>query len=285
MANLSPAQAAAEALWRSPPNLLRAYAKFSHGQLHYRIARPEKPSGVPLMLFHQTGSSGRCYERFIAEMGTDRIAIAVDTPGFGASDPLPFAPSIADFATVMGELIDHLGLPEVDVIGDHTGSKTALEIGIQRPKQVRRVVMNAAAIMDDADIKRLSSQDHAIHNVSTDGEHIMTRWRSMVKHLGGHSLTLGEMEFIEGLRPGPFTWHGHNASFPYPVAEKLPQLTQPVLVLRAKDDLWGPTGRAQRFIRNGKVVELPEYGREMFQMRHRELAVVVRDFLDRPWKA
>lgn len=285
MATVSPAHREAENLWRSPPGVRRAYADYRHGQLHYRMAKPERPVHVPLMLFHQTGSSSRCYENFIAEMGKDRIALAVDTPAFGASDPLPEAPTIADFAGVMAGLADQLGFHEFDVIGDHTGAKTALEIAIQRPGQVRRVVMNAAAVMDADDLKRLGGTDHVIHNANASGDHIMARWKGMTKHVGAVSLTLGEMEFIEGLRPGPFTYHGHHASFPYPVAEKLPLAAQPILILRARDDLWDATGRALQFLRNGKMVELPEYGREMFQMRYRELAVVVRGFLDSPWQA
>lgn len=279
MSEADAAQAAAEAQWRSPPSLRRAYADYRHGQLHYRIARPPRPIGVPFLLFHQTGSSGRCYERFVAEMGQDRIAIVVDTPAFGASDPIPHPPAIADFAAAMGELADQLGFRQIDVMGDHTGSKTSIDIALQRPAQVRRVVLNAAAVMTAADMERLSGQGGG-DGPSVDGAHIMARWRGMQRHFGALSPQLGEMEFIEGLRPGPFTFHGHHASWPYPVAEKLPQVAQRVLVLRAKDDLWEATGRARPLLRNGEMIDLPQYGREMLQLHYREVAAIVRRFLD-----
>ena len=273
-------QAKAEALWRSPPNLKRAYADYTYGQIHYRFTNPPNPGGRPFMLFHQTGSSGRCYEYFTAEMGKDRMAIVVDTPACGASDPVGHPPTIKDFANAMEELIDALDLKEVDLMGDHTGSRTAIEVALRRPKQVRHIVLNAVPIYSKEELESRQNHDQKIHMPGKDGHHVLSRWDNSMQHFGDVSITLGELEFIEGLRPGPFTFHGHNAAFSYPTKENLPKVEQPVLILHAKDDLWEPTARAEPLIRNGKMVPLPQFGREMLMGHYKEVADVVRPFLD-----
>jgi len=132
----------------SAPAVRRAYAEGRYGQVHYRIARPVAPATRPLVCFHLSPVSGVVYERFLASMGQDRVCVAPDTPGYGQSDPPPGPPSIADLAAALGGLIDSLGLGEVDLMGYHTGSKIAVELALQRPAQVRHLVLIAAPVYD-----------------------------------------------------------------------------------------------------------------------------------------
>ncbi len=269
-------QVVAEALWRSPAILKRAYADYRYGQLHYRIGRPAVSDKLPLVLFHQTGSSGRCYENFTAEMARDRTALVVDSPSSGTSDPLPRAPFIEDFADAMEDLLDGLKLGPVDLMGDHTGAFVAVELAKRRSQQVRRVVLNAAPIFLEGETAVRTYP----RKPDLDGNHILARWRRVLGFLAPTSITLGELEFIEGLRPGPFTYHGPHAVFSYPLGDNIPKVTQPLLILRAKDDLWEQTARARPLIATGEMIDLPQYGREMLMAHYREVAVLVRRFLD-----
>jgi pimeloyl-ACP methyl ester carboxylesterase len=275
-------QRSREALWRAPSSVRRGYADYRYGQLHYRIARPAADTGRrPLFLFHQTGSSGRCYEGLIAELGRGRVAIVADTPAFGASDPVPQPPTIADFAAAMGELIDHFGFAAIDVMGDHTGSKTAVEVAIRRPQQVRRVVLNAAPVYSDAELAYLLSLDQSIETANEDGAHVAARWKwSRENTPVDVPLTVRELEFVESLRAGPFAYHCHHAAFGYLHADNLPKVTQPLLLLHAHDDLWAPTARAAAYIRNGRMIDLPQWGRDMLLYRYREVAPIIAAFLD-----
>ncbi|MDA0368614.1 MAG: alpha/beta fold hydrolase [Proteobacteria bacterium] len=268
-------------VWAVPPGLRRAYAPCRFGQLHYRIAAPSAPRFPPLLVFHQTPTSGRCYEGLIGEMGRDRVAIAVDTPGFGASDPPSHAPSIADYAGAMGDLIDALSLPQVDVFGDHTGAKIAVECALQNPERVRRVVLNAAPVYAAAELDALQQQDVAVERFGGDGEHILARWAWAMHQRGADTpLDAVLLEVAESLRAGAHVWHGHHAAFGYQHRDALPRVSQPVLILHAQDDLWAPTARARPFIRNGRMVDLPEWGREMLLVRFQAVAPILREFLD-----
>ena len=117
--------------WRTPAGVSRRFVDGRFGQIHYRIAQPNRPRRVPLMCFHLSPSSGRMYGRLLAAMARDRIAIAPDTPGFGESDTPPEPPEIADYAAAMGEVLDELEIGPVDLLGFHTGSKIAVELAQQ----------------------------------------------------------------------------------------------------------------------------------------------------------
>lgn len=66
----------------------RAYADTPAWQLHYR--ERGDPGGTPLVLLHPTASSSIQWSaRVMPLLPVGIRAIAMDTPGFGMSDPLP----------------------------------------------------------------------------------------------------------------------------------------------------------------------------------------------------
>jgi pimeloyl-ACP methyl ester carboxylesterase len=276
------AKTQAKMYWRTPKGVRRDYVDSRFGQVHYRIARPESPSAVPLMCFHPSPISGRLYGQLLAEMGRDRIAVAPDTPGFGESDAPLDAPEIADYAAAMGEVLDSLGLGEVDVMGYHTGSKICVELAQQRPRQVRRLVLVSAPINTEEELARHKA-DYGAKEISAEGSHLQARWDGHWKWRGpGTPLELVHREVVESLRGGTTSWWGHRASRNYQHAEYLPKVTQPVLVLCPKDDLWEATLRARDVIRNGRLLKLPDWGHGMLDMHAKEVSTILRDFLDAP---
>jgi len=267
-------------LWVSPRRVRCAYATCRYGQLHYRSADCGSPKHPPFLIFHQTPTSSRCYEGLLVEMARDRLAIAVDTPGFGASDPPAKAPTINDYALAMLDLLDALEFDTIDILGDHTGAKIAVELALICPDRVRRVVLNGAPVYSDAELAALQRQDRDVETIAPDGAHILARWRwAMAQRAPSTPLDAVLLEVAESLQAGANVWHGHYAAFSYQHRELLPKVRQPVLVLRAHDDLWEPTGRAKSLIRNGRMIDLPDWGREMLLIRSAQVAPILRDFL------
>ena len=258
----------------------RGYEKGRFGQLHYRIAKPANiASQPPLLCLHQSPNSGRIYETFLGAMGTDRIAVAADTPGFGDSDPPPAVPGISDYAAAMGDLIDALGFDEVDLIGYHTGSLTSVELALQRPQQVRRVVMIAAPVFTEKELTELRAHFAAVE-LTRDGSHLAKAW---VEHvywaMPGWTLDHVATQFPDALRRPDISWWGHKAAFDYVLAEKLPKVRQPTLVLNPEDDLHEQTLRAKALLANGRVHELPGWGHGFLDIHTDEAATIIRDFL------
>ena len=77
----------------------RMYVDGRFGQLHvYHAGSAQERDRLPLMCFHMSPFAAVIYEAFLSEMGKDRLAIAVDTPGFGNSDATPTPPPGAPLA-------------------------------------------------------------------------------------------------------------------------------------------------------------------------------------------
>ena len=258
----------------------RGYGKGRFGQLHYRIAKPATGAAQPpLLCLHSSPNSGRIYETFLGAMGTDRIAVAADTPGFGDSDPPPAVPAIADYAAAMGDLIDAMGFETVDLIGYHTGSLTSVELALQRPDQVRRVIMIAAPVFTEAELT-----EHRAHfapvELTRDGSHLAEAWAEHVYWaMPGWTLDHVATQFPDAIRRPDISWWGHNAAFNYVLADKLPKVRQPTLVLNPEDDLHEQTLRAQSLIANGRMHELPGWGHGFLDIHTNKAATIVRDFL------
>jgi pimeloyl-ACP methyl ester carboxylesterase len=86
----------------------RGYAGAAGAQLHYR----ELGEGSPVILLHASPLSSEFMLGQIQALASAGYrAIALDTPGYGQSDPLPEPPqSLADYARAFLAGIDALGL-------------------------------------------------------------------------------------------------------------------------------------------------------------------------------
>ena len=258
----------------------RGYSRGRFGQIHYRIAKPQgEPGQAPLLCLHSSPNSGRIYETFLRSIGTDRTAVAADTPGYGDSDPPPEAPTISDYATAMGDLIDAMAFESVDVIGYHTGSLTSVELALQRPEQVRRVIMISAPVFTEEELEA-NRAEFAPVQLTKDGSHLEKAWSSHVYWaMPGWTLDHVATQFPDALRRPAISWWGFNAAFSYPLAEKLPQVRQPLLVLNPEDDLHAQTQRAKTLLANGRIHDLPAWGHGFLDIHTEQAAGLVRDFL------
>jgi pimeloyl-ACP methyl ester carboxylesterase len=265
-------------------NVRRTYVETRFGQLHLRIAQPAAASRPALICFHMSPMSGRIYENFLAKIGTDRVAIAADTPGFGMSDAPPAPPEIADYAGAMWDALDALGVSgPIDAMGYHTGSKVAIELALARADRARRLILIAAPIMTEAE--RAAMREHYAETAPTlDGSHLAALWRSFVHYNLSPSLPLEQVAdaFPDMLSGRNIAWWGHRAAFNHYLDQRLPLVPQPVLVFNPGDDLWDYTKRAGPFLKNGEIVDLPGWGHGFLGGFTADAAALARSFLDAP---
>ena len=267
----------------SSVHLRRMYVDCRWGQLHLRSAFASNGGFdelTTLVCLHQSPMSSRVFEPFLRLMGSDRSVYAPDTPGFGESDPPPSQPAIADYAAAIGDVIDHLRLRRVDLLGYHTGASIAAELAIARPDQVRRVVMVAAPVFTQAERDAFDARPWPLP-LREDGAHLAGEWQRTLQWRGpGATLEQLAARFAEKLHNGPLAWWGASAAMHYPAQERLPHITQPVLVLRPRDDLWDVTPRARELLPEAKWLDLPEQGFGLFEAAPELVAGHVRAFLD-----
>ncbi|MDX2143811.1 MAG: alpha/beta hydrolase [Rhodospirillaceae bacterium] len=257
------------------------YADGRFGQIHHRRAAPVGVSTQPpLLLFHMSPYSSVIYQNFLAAMGEQRLTIAVDTPGFGNSDAPPSPPQIQDYAAAVGDMMDALKLRHVDVMGYHTGSKIALEVAIQRPAQVRKVVMISAAIWTDEELKDHRAQ-FAKTEISEDGAHLVKWWKAAMHwSMTGRTKEQVAEVFPARMMNPAISWWGHAAAFDYKTADALQKVSQPVLILNPQDDIWEFTPRAKKYLRNGRIHDLPGWSHGFLDVKTQEATTIVGGFLD-----
>ncbi|MEQ8246154.1 MAG: alpha/beta hydrolase [Alphaproteobacteria bacterium] len=266
--------------WRRPAGVGRAYLDGRFGQLHYRSAGPGTDTGVPVLFIHASPASGRMWEAALAELGRDRLALAPDTPGFGDSDAPPVPPEIPDYAATMGDFLDALGVKQVDVVGYHTGSKTCVELALQRPELVRKLALVSAPIYSDAELAK-QKHDYAPETIARDGSHLAWRWNfSKTFRKPDVPLIVAHRSLAESLKGGEKSPWGHRAAFNYHHAENLPKVRQPVLIFNFGDDLTAPTARAADYVANGQVVDVPDFSHGSIDVHAATFAGMLRSFFD-----
>ena len=90
-------------------------------------------AGPPLVLLHALGSSRRSWDPVVPRLEGRFDVVAVDLPGFGASEPLPGEASPAAIAASVAGLLDDLGITSPHVAGNSLGGWVALELAHIRP--------------------------------------------------------------------------------------------------------------------------------------------------------
>ncbi len=266
----------------APPtgDIVRRFMETPGGQMHYRIVT-EGGEGPPLLCFHMSPRSGAYYEPLMSALSlTGRTVMAVDSAGYGESFKPPAWLNVPGYAGHMAGFIDALGVDEVDLMGDHTGSKIAVETARQRPDRVRRLVMNTAAVYSLEEQRGWQRRMGAIP-VSEDGAHYAPLWERF------HTLNRGRLDsdqnafrFYETVRAGPCMWWGSRAANLYILGEVLPEIEHKILLMCSDEDsVIEPTRRGAKLLRNGRYIEFQGQGNSMVEYRAAAIAPAIASFL------
>jgi pimeloyl-ACP methyl ester carboxylesterase len=272
---------------KSPPvtvHLRKMYVDCRFGQLHLHTAFPSNGGFdelTPLVCVHPAPLSGRVFKGFLAEMGRDRSVYAPDLPGCGESDAPQSAPSIADYAAAVGDLLDTLRLRQVDLLGYQTGSLVAAELAVARPAQVRRVILAGVPVFDAKERETYHARPWPA-KARDDGTHLVEEWQRIRRSRGERAslARLGE-DLAGALQGGEAAAWGPAAAANYATGERLPLLRQPTLVVRARDEFWETTARADALLREAHRVDLEGHNGGLFDTGAADVARYAREFLDR----
>jgi pimeloyl-ACP methyl ester carboxylesterase len=263
--------------------VFRTYVDGPFGQVHVRVAqRPEGANAPPLCCLHQSPKSGLEFEVFMAEACRDRTVIAPDYPGYGLSDRPAEKPSIADYARTCWAVADALGAERIDLFGNHTGSKVAAEMAVQQPERVGGIVMVSAAILNDAERAMFSDYFTPVP-LDEAGTRFSTMWERIGRHAGpGMTLDMRARSLLQNLMGGEEYEWGHEAAFAWhePFIEALKSLPHRIIILNPADELSEATRRAAPLIRNGRIIECPQWGHGFLELQSGALAELLCSELD-----
>lgn len=251
------------------------------GQMHIRRADVSAPTHRPLICLHQSPKSSREFVRFMGEAATDRHVIAIDSPGHGESAlPESSAQATIEFYAqtiwhVIDKLdLDTLGTGKYDFLGHHTGAKVATEMAFQRPDCVAGIVMVSALVLSEGERDAFKDMFTPIP-LDEGGTRFKHMWAQSIKYRGPNvSLELLAESMAENQRAGEAYEWGHQAAFAYNVhfPDRVASLPHKITVLNPADMLFEYTPRIAKILRNGEVIDHPEWG-SMFMDTDTERAV------------
>jgi len=270
----------------------KGYADGPDGQVHYRIALPyggdpantSLDSYSNLVLCHQSPSSSEMFAPacdFLAAAGIR--AVAIDTPGFGQSDPPTGKHSIEGYARAVRAVMEHLGIVRTAILGHHTGAEIAAEIAVTAPNLISRVILNGPPVMttDERDAFRKALDDAPRIEPAADGMHLVDLWNKRAKFTPGWTdLTAMHTGVIQMLVAGESELDGFIAAFAYDVGITIGQISQPCLILtNTGDDIYYAVQRAKKLRPDFSYFELSGGTHDIVSEQPEAWAGVVAEFV------
>lgn len=266
----------------------RSYSECRYGQMHVWTSYPSGggfDERTPVICLHHSGASGRLFAPMLREMGHDRSVYALDLPGHGTSDAPPARFSIGDLAGAVGDFLDSLRVRSADVFGYQLGALVAAELALSRPQQIRRMMLWGVPMHSAQERAALIARQPVQsmrEGAREDGSDVAAEWQKLLeKRSADVSTAVLTEEFSDRLRAGVSAQRAVAAGLEYPVAERLPLVKQPTLVMRVKDDFWEHAPRVRAALPHGSLIELPEHGEGFISAAPQRFASVAREFLDR----
>jgi pimeloyl-ACP methyl ester carboxylesterase len=261
----------------------RAFIDLPHGQVH--CAECGDRGAPAVLLLHQTPRSWAEYREVLPRIGERYRAIAMDTAGFGDSDPLPGPASIEAWAEVAVQLLDALSIRRTHVVGHHTGGVIAVELAARHAARVGALVLSSTPYTDDA-FRRARAGRAPIDAVeaSDDGSHLAALWRKRQAFYPAQRPDLLQAFVLDALKLRGDVEAGHRAVAAYRIEDRVAALHQPTLLVHAPDDPFASPHMAEWQARlpharvadiEGGMVPLPDQFPDAF-------AQAVLRFLDAP---
>ena len=217
----------------------KGYVDCSGGQIHFRHIEGE---GVPTVFLHQTASSGRMWEKVMAQLSGRGPLYALDTPGFGGSFDAPESarPSMGDYAGWLGEAIDALGIDRCMLVGHHTGACIGLELATIRPNLVEKLALLGPVPLTKEERVEFSKHFGTPFRPSADGAYLQNNWKYLCDLGADADPLLINREMSDQLRAWWGRVQSYNAVWDQDFLAQYKAIDVPLLIGAAPDDVLRP---------------------------------------------
>lgn len=157
--------------------ILKGFVGVPHGQVHFRYGG----RGPVVVMLHDSPRSSVLHASNIEWLGEHFTVIALDTPGYGNSTPLPQAqPEIADFAAALEAALTALGIERCALYGFHTGSKIALQFAADHPERAALTILDGLALPAEPASPDYLRQYLMPFEPVADGSHLVKQWSKVL---------------------------------------------------------------------------------------------------------
>jgi len=262
--------------------------------VHYKIYGQGEPTFI---LLHGFGASLFAWREVVEPLAKLGTVIAYDRPAFGLTErPLtwegenPYSQN-AQAELVIG-LMDALNVKQAILIGNSAGGTISLLAGLNYPQRIQSLILVDPAVYAGggapAFIRPLFGTPQMKHLGQLVARQLQAQVPEIVR-LAYHDPNQITPEIMAGyMNPlnvenwDKALWELTAASSESGLAERLPELNLPVLVITGDDDRIVPTEQSVQLageIANAKLVVVPQCGHFPHEERPEEFMQAVIDFL------
>jgi len=247
--------------------IARHFVTVGDRQQHYR----RFGNGPAVVLLHESPRSSIALLPLIEKLEGFTI-FALDTPGYGDSDPLPHArPEIEDYADALADTLDALGIARAPVYGTHTGALIAFEFARRHRDRCAAAVLDGFPVFTPNEREQFLASYLPPFRPDPQGAHLAWLWsrvrdqfrffpwnyrgddaRLSIPFPPPERLHLVAMDFLaagDGYRTG------YAAAFRHDTQAGLARLDVPIIAVAREDDLL--------FSHLDRLPELPDGSRIM----------------------
>lgn len=258
-----------------PGRMWSDYVEIPGGQL--RLQRNDEGSGTPILVLHDAAGSSDIVRPLASGFIGKQPVIALNLPGHGESDNTLVGGEInvTAYAQAVSQALDSLQIKEIDFIGTWGGGLVGLELALQRPQRIRRLIMADVLYFDDA------LRTELLENYTPDiqpvwyGGHLLQAWYLMrdqglfwpwyrrtragiIRAEPYVDPVMVNARVLELFRSEGMWRKAYHAHFSYPIKDKLAQLQRSVEFAAPS---WDPqlehSQQAAREVANATFVALP----------------------------
>ncbi|EHK53866.1 alpha/beta fold hydrolase [Allomesorhizobium alhagi] len=197
-------------------------------------------AGEPLLLIHGVGMNATIWQPQIELLKSRYDVIAIDMLGHGESRLPPESPVLSDYASQVIELIDHLGLEKVSIVGHSMGALVAQEVALSAAERVRRIVSLNAVFRRPPSLARAVRERAAGLNGHGDASGVaatIARWFGDPVPAELAEAAAKARDALERVDPeGYARTYRLFAHADAEHADRLPQLAMPALFMTGSED-------------------------------------------------
>ena len=210
--------------------------------------------GPPVVLLHASPRSAAALLPLGLRLADRFTVFALDTPGFGWSEPLrTLRPDAHDYGHALVAVFDALGLRQAPVYGSHTGAAIAVAAALDHPDRVTALALDGYAIFTATEVSEYLATYLAPIEPAWDGAYLAWLWGRVKDqfsffpwYLRGDvariARPLPPLAFMQGvvvdfLASGSNYRPGYASAFRFPGLDALRRLTVPTAAMARSDDL------------------------------------------------
>ncbi len=188
----------------------------------------ESGRGPAILLVHGAGATGRLWHRQMGPLSAGFRVIAPDLPGFGGTDFFPEITTVRGYGDFLARFMDALGIGRASVVASSFGGWVACWFASEFPERLDRLVL-------------VSSSGFYLQEAP-----LMTIAELLIELKRYYAYTHDEPDELRNAT-STITYLSGNGAFKPDLAERLPMIKAPTLIIWGREDRVVPLAYARLF--------------------------------------